>query len=281
MIAGLCTPDALYDVIGRSYSTTRRADPQIAAVIRAAIGDAATVANVGAGSGAYEPGDVNVIAIEPSAVMIAQRPAGSAPVLQASAEKLPLADDSVDVAMAVISDHHWTDRQEGLREMRRVARKRVVVLNADPGQMSVFWLTRDYIRAFADLVPSRHRKAGAWQRDLRDHLGQIDVAAVPVPHDCWDGFYQAYWRRPHAYLDPNVRANISVFQRVPATDVAPALGQLERDLATGAWRRRHADLLTRTQLDVGMRLVVANLARSRRATSRPLGQVPLSRRPAP
>jgi ubiquinone/menaquinone biosynthesis C-methylase UbiE len=250
----------LYDEIGRTYSTTRRPDPRIAARIRAALGDARTVVNVGAGTGAYEPDDLDdVLAVEPSAAMIAQRPAGSATVINATAERLPIGDDSFDAAMAIISDHHWDDREAGLRELRRVARRRVVLLNSDPGAASHFWLTRDYLPGFVELIDEPYREAGHWEAALRRVLGEIQIEIVPVAHDCTDGFYQAYWRRPEAYLDPQVRANISVFHRVPAADVARAVQRLRNDLHSGIWQRRNAELLTRRELDVGLRLVTSDV----------------------
>jgi ubiquinone/menaquinone biosynthesis C-methylase UbiE len=97
----------LYDTIGTTYSATRRTEPRIAAQVWAALGDARTVLNVGAGTGSYEPPDREVTAVEPSAVMRAQRPAGSAPCLAASAESLPFGDQSFDAAMAFATVHHW------------------------------------------------------------------------------------------------------------------------------------------------------------------------------
>ncbi len=250
----------LYDRIGTSYSATRRADPRLAAAIWEAIGDAATVVNVGAGAGAYEPIDRDVVAVEPSAVMIAQRPAGSTKVVQATAERLPFEDGTFDVAMAVLSDHHWRDRRQGLRELRRVARRRIVLFNADPAENGRFWMTTEYLPAFRDLIDVRYRTAGAWERELATILGRPRLIAVPIPHDCVDGFYGAFWRRPEAFLDPVVRAGISVFAQLDRDHVARGLTALARDLRTGAWHERHRDLLHLEQLHLGYYLVVAEIA---------------------
>jgi SAM-dependent methyltransferase len=254
---------ALYDRIGRTYATSRTPDPRIAARLRAAIGDApGGVVNVGAGTGAYEPEDVDVIAIEPSATMSAQRAAGDrVRVIQASAEALPLAANSVDVAMAILSDHHWTDRAAGLRELARVARHRVVLCNAEPGAQDRFWLTRDYLPSFLDLVPARYRTdPGLWRRELAKLLGgTLTVHELPIPHDCRDGFYHAFWRRPEAYINPEIRDNISVFRKLPPGDVAAAVARLAADLDSGAWHARNAELLEREFHDVGLRVVVAEL----------------------
>ncbi|HEX2103156.1 MAG TPA: methyltransferase domain-containing protein [Solirubrobacteraceae bacterium] len=245
---------ALYDRLGVGYTTTRRPDPRIAAAIHTALGDAVTVVNIGAGAGAYEPEDRKLVAIEPSRVMIAQRPPAAAPAIVSSAEALPLADDSVDAAMAILTDHHWADRAQGLREMRRVARRRAIVFQHDPQIGAEFWLARDYLPTFV------RRLRGKRLADLMAPLGDVELRAVPIPHDCADGFLGAFWRRPHAYLDPEVRAGISVFRLLPEDEVAAAVRALRADLESGAWARRNADILEREELDLGFRVVVAEYA---------------------
>jgi SAM-dependent methyltransferase len=253
----------LYDRLGAGYSAVRRADPRIAAAIHAALGDAATVVNVGAGTGSYEPADRRLVAIEPSGVMVAQRPPGAAPAILASAEALPLADGSVDAAMAVLSDHHWTDRARGLAEMRRVARRRVVLFQFDPACADAFWLVRDLLPTFA------RRLRGHDLASLMAPLGEVELRPVPIPHDCEDGFLAAYWRRPHAYLDPAVRDGISVFRLLPEAEVSAAVARLRADLESGAWHRRNADILDREELDLGYRLVIAEYAGRRAGAPRP------------
>jgi SAM-dependent methyltransferase len=253
---------ALYDRIGRTYATSRVADPRLAAAIRAAIGDARSVINVGAGAGAYEPTDLDVVAVEPAPAMTAQRPRhSSARVLQASAEAIPLPDDHADAALAVLSDHHWTDRAAGLRELARVARCRVVLVNSEPDAAPGFWLTRDYLPDFLTLIPERYRATpGLWRDELRALLGGIvRFAPLPIPHDCADGFYQAFWRRPDAYLDPAIRDNISVFRALPPERVADATRRLAADLASGAWHDANHALLESESYDAGLRIVVAEL----------------------
>src|SRR5579862_5869859 len=184
----------LYDTIGVSYSVTRRTEPRIAAQVWAALGDARTVLNVGAGTGSYEPSGLEVTAVEPSAVMRAQRPAGAAPCVDATAESLPFQDQSFDAAMAFATIEHWTDPVAGLREMRRVAR-RVVVFTCDVTDPDPFWLNRDYLPEFTGLWAGRPSLT-----ELADAIG-ARTEPVLVPWDCADGFYEAYWRRPEAYLD--------------------------------------------------------------------------------
>jgi SAM-dependent methyltransferase len=248
------TDGALYDRLGVTYTATRREDPRLASAIHAALGDAVTVVNVGAGAGSYEPRDRRVVAIEPSRVMIAQRPADAAPAIVATAEDLPLVDDGVDAAMAVLSDHHWPDRARGLAEMRRVARRRAVVFQHDPPVASDFWLVRDYLPTFL------RRMSGRRLADMMRPLGDVELRPVPIPHDCRDGFLGAFWRRPEAYLDPEVRAGISVFALLPEDEVASAIDALRADLRSGAWARRNAGILEREELDLGFRVVVAEYA---------------------
>jgi SAM-dependent methyltransferase len=240
---------ALYDRIGRSYIATRSEDPRIAAIIHAALGDARTVLNVGAGTGSYEPRDRDVTAVEPSAVMRAQRPRGAAPCIDARAEALPFADGVFDATMAVLSDHHWEDRLGGLRELRRVGR-RAVVFQWNPAHADAFWLTRDYLPSF----PGSQRVSLA---QTEAALGTTRSVPVPIPHDCRDGFLMAYWRRPEAYLDPDVRANISVFSLLPQSEVDAMVVALRADLAGGEWQRRNAALLELDELDFGYRVLVA------------------------
>lgn len=252
--------EVAYDRIGVDYGKARRADPRIAARIADALGDARSVLNVGAGTGSYERVGREVTAVEPSAKMISQRPVGTAPVLQASAEALPFEDDRFDAAMAIFSDHHWRDRPAGLREMARVARHRVLLLNADPSLAEQFWLTRDYLPGFVDLIPERYQRKGHWRAELESLLGKVEVQQVPVPHDCIDGFYQAYWRRPSAYLSERVRRSISVFHRLSRGELADAMERLRQDLDDGAWSERNSRLLHLQELDVGLRLVIAKLS---------------------
>ncbi len=241
---------SLYDTIGHGYPVTRRTEPRIAAQIWAALGDARTVLNVGAGTGSYEPPDRDVTAVEPSAVMRAQRPPGAAPCLSARAERLPFADGAFDAAMAVLSDHHWADPIAGLREMRRVAR-RVVVFQFDTADPDWFWLTRDYLPEFALLgpgVPPLTERAGA--------IG-ARMEPVPIPWDCADGFFPAFWRRPAAYLRPEVRRGMSVWAGVGPEAEHRAVANLRADLHSGYWPERNAGLLASQTAELGARLLVA------------------------
>ncbi|MGH3329397.1 MAG: methyltransferase domain-containing protein [Streptomycetales bacterium] len=245
---------SVYDLIGRSYRTTRRPDPRIAAQVHAALYGMRSVLNVGAGAGSYEPAET-VVAVEPSSVMIAQRPAGSAACVRAIAEALPLRDNCVDAALAVLTTHHWTDLAVGITELRRVARRRIVILACDQSVFREFWLLREYLPEAAT-VSDTHAVSVTWLVDL---LSGARIEQVPVPHDCADGFGAAYWRRPDAYLDPGVRAGISMLAQASSPSLADGLTRLADDLDSGRWRERHHALLQLDQLDAGYRLLVSDL----------------------
>jgi SAM-dependent methyltransferase len=233
----------LYDSIGATYT----------ARIWAALGDARKVLNVGAGTGSYEPTGRDVTAVEPSALMRAQRPAGAAPCVAAAAESLPFEDQSFEAAMAVSTVHHWQDPIAGLREMRRVARRVVVFTHdaSDTGWRRRFWLTRDYLPEFADLVAGRPSVT-----ELARVIG-ARMEPVLIPWDCADGFFEAYWRRPHAYLDDYVRRGVSVWARVGPEAEQRAVRSLRDDLASGRWAERNRDLLDLKAAELGLRLLIA------------------------
>jgi SAM-dependent methyltransferase len=240
--------NATYDIIGEGYTRRRQPDPRIAAIISSALGSARSVINVGAGAGSYEPTDRTVLAVEPSEVMIRQRPPEAAPCRQGSAEALPAEDGAFDAAMAVLTIHHWSDWRAGLKEMRRVARHRIILLTFD-AESSNFWLTRDY---FPEILAMDRRimpPLGA----VADELGSYESRPVFIPHDCSDGFFGAYWRRPEVYLDPISRQSMSPFTKIDAAD---GLARLANDLGSGVWRRDNADILQRDALDVGYRLLL-------------------------
>ena len=239
---------ARYDLIGLNYAQLRKPDPRIEAAIVSALGPAQSILNVGAGTGSYEPQDRSVTAVEPSQEMIRKRSPHAARAIQASAGALPFADNSFDAAMAILTLHHWPDKEAGLREMRRVTRGRIVLLTFDPSHRP--WLT-DYLPELAALDEAQMPAMADYAR----WLGPVQVTPVLVPHDCSDGFLYAYWRRPAAYLDALIRSGSSSFWAIGNAEAG--LQALQRDLESGAWERRYADLLTRDVYDAGYRLVVA------------------------
>ncbi len=244
--------EVLYDMIGGGYRSGRHEDRRIAQAIWSALGDAGSVLNVGAGAGSYEPPGRRVVAVEPSARMIAQRPPGIAPAIQAFAENLPFANDEFDAAMGVLTIHHWSDRRRGLAEMRRVARDRLVLFLRDPDVCRYWWLY-DYFPATQRLVAARETPVA----EISEALGELEIIPVPIPADCRDGFEAAFWRRPHAYLDPEAWRAMSALTLISDIEREEGLRALRSDLETGEWQQRWGELFNRDELDLGYRVVIA------------------------
>jgi SAM-dependent methyltransferase len=244
----------VYDTIGRSYAAHRRPDPRWAALVaeHVAAGPLDLVVNVGAGTGSYEPEHCAVLAVEPSTVMLEQRPAGAAPVVQARAAALPLPSDCAGVALAVLTVHHWQDWEAGLAELCRVAPRRVV-LAIDFEMHSRFWLLDEYLPAVGEYVRSRRPGCDV----IAAAIGAEVVIPLGVARDMEDGVMGAFWCRPEAYLDPGVRANASGLALADPAVVARGIERLRWDLDSGAWQARHADLSTLDSIDLGYRLLVA------------------------
>lgn len=244
--------DADYGAIAVGYRRFRQTEPAIAALVHEALGDARTVVNVGAGAGSYEPTDLAVVAVEPSAEMRAQRRGGGA-VVSAVAQALPVADGTVDAAMAMVTVHQWPDLERGMSEMRRVSRGPVVILTFDPDELGRLWL--------GEYAPELH--AAERRRfptiDELDRLlgGGSRVTVVPVPFGCVDGFTEAYYGRPEMFLDPEVRRAQSAWSFVDGEAEARAVAHLADDLASGRWDDRHGHLRGAPFFEGALRLVVS------------------------
>jgi SAM-dependent methyltransferase len=241
-----------YEEIGGTYATHRRADPRIAARIEAALGDARTVVNVGAGSGSYEPAERDVLGVEPSAMMRAQRPPGAAPTIDARAEALPFEDDSFDAAMACVTIHHWEPPAAGLAELRRVARGPVVVFTFELEALPPWQL--EFLREGVELERPRFPSMAAVEAALG---GRTRVERIPTPADCADGFFEAYWNRPEALLDPRVRASQSLWALLEPEVEARILSRLAEALESGAWDAAHGHLRREHSFDGALRLVIS------------------------
>jgi SAM-dependent methyltransferase len=240
----------VYDRIGVGYREVRKADPRLAALIGEGLGGARSVVNVGAGTGSYEPEGVDVVAVEPSGVMLQQHPGRRK--VRAEAGKLPFLDRQFDAAMAVMTLHHWPDQRRGLGELRRVSRRQAV-FTWDPAHEDELWVVTEYFPE----IRERERKRFRPVAEVAEIMGAHTVVPFPIPYDCTDGFQSAYWRRPEMFLDPAVRAANSTFAQLPPSVVGPAVERLRADLESGAWHRRHAELLTRDAVDYGYRLLIA------------------------
>ncbi len=244
--------DANYGVIGRVYTNYRQPDPRIAALISQALGDAASVLNIGAGTGSYEPVDRDVIPVEPSAAMRAARPPHLSPAIDAVAENLPFPDARFDASMAIFTVHQWPDVAAGLREVRRVTRGPVVIMSCDPDELDRFWLdlyAPEVLAVEARRYPSIHTLAGL--------LGaRTEIIPIPIPLDCADGFNEAYYGRPERLLDPGSRLACSAWSFVGADIQARFERDLRRDLENGAWDARYGHLRTQPVFDGSLKLIV-------------------------
>jgi SAM-dependent methyltransferase len=239
-----------YEAGGEGYATVRRTDPRIAAYVHAALGDARTVLNVGAGAGSYEPQDRYVVAVEPSAAMRAQR---SSPAVDATAEQLPFDDDSFDAVMATVTIHQWADGDAGLRELRRVSRGPVVILTFDGPAIAGFWLN-DYV---PEVIEAEARRYPALDHIASVLGGDVTVTTVPVALDCVDGFAEAFYGRPEALLDAAVRRSQSAWGLVPEEAIERGLRRLRSALDSGEWDERFGHLRTQPEFTGALRLLVS------------------------
>ena len=246
---------AIYDKIGTNYSSNRRTDSRIAKQIHRHLKHAKRILNIGAGTGSYEPNHIELVALEPSSKMIAQRKQDAHPTVQAFAEKLPFEDNSFTHAMAILSMHHWEDKKLAFHEINRVVSQRFVVLTWNP-DAPPFWLTRDYFPEFhlTDQVifPSVN--------ELGNYFEKVEVSPLLIPDDCEDGFMAAYWKRPEAYLIEEIRQSISAFSKIE--DPSRGLKQLGKDIASGKWEEKNQVILKEKKLDAGYVIINATVKNS-------------------
>lgn len=243
--------DADYGTIGEGYARIRRPDPRIAEQFHAALGDARTVLNVGAGAGSYEPLDREVTAVEPSASMRAQRPPELSPAVDATADHLPFSDGAFDASMASVTVHQWPDPAAGLAEMRRVTTGPVVILTFDPKPAD--WWLPDYIPELFEVEGQRMPPLEL----IADALGgDVEIRTVMIPAQCTDRFMQALFARPEQVLDADVRRATSAWSFVDAGVVNAFVERIGADLQSGAWDERYGRFRELPEFDGGMRLVI-------------------------
>jgi len=242
----------LYDQIGSNYRMERRPDPFVYKQIIRRLGSPEFVLNVGAGTGSYEPRSHQVIAVEPSFTMLKQRSAGAAPAVQAVAEALPFRDEAFSSAMSVLSCHHWKSRTSAFEEIGRVTTGKATFVTWDPAHEG-FWLTRDYFPEILDIDRGIFPAISEF-----DHaFSKVEVYPLLIPSECTDGFLGAYWRRPHAYLDDQVRQSMSTFSKI--RDVSDGVERLRSDLESGVWSLENEHLLNEDELDLGYRILVVDV----------------------
>jgi SAM-dependent methyltransferase len=244
--------EPIYDDIGINYSVRRCTDPKIANQLYLELEGAARIVNIGAGTGSYEPENVDLVAVEPSSEMISQRKTDSHRVEQAFAEKLPFENNSFSHAMTVLSMHHWENRALAFSEINRVATQKFVAITWDPTS-DPFWLTRDYFPEIYEM----DKGIFPGLEEFDEHFDEVKINTLMIPGDCQDGLLAAFWKRPKAYLDSKVRQSTSPFAKVK--NLAKCLQKLKDDLASGAWAKKNHALLNSSSLDVGYRIISARV----------------------
>ncbi len=242
----------IYDDIGINYSVQRRTDPHIASQLFSELKEATRIVNIGAGTGSYEPENIELVAVEPSSKMIAQRKIGSHKVEKAFAEELPFENNSFSHAMTVLSMHHWGNRELAFREINRVVTEKFVAITWDP-KSDPFWLTRDYFPEIHAMDKCIFPNID----ELSEHFDEVGMRPLQIPCDCIDGFLAAFWKKPEAYLSRDVRQSISPFSKI--RNLSDGLQKLKEDLASGAWVRNNRSILGSTTLDVGYKVVWAKV----------------------
>jgi len=245
-------PSFNYDRLGQTYSSYRQADPRIAAYLDNALGSARTILNVGAGSGSYEPADRYVIAVEPSSVMRSQRQSlNKVPAVIGRGDALPFDDQSFDACMALLTLHHWPDMGKGLWELKRVAR-RVIIMTFDPNALDDFW----NVHYFPGVIEIEKRRYPTVDFIVESLGGKGEIIPVPVPLDCTDGFQEAFYGRPEAFLQKEVRLSQSAWGFLPPGLETQYVEQLRKEILSGDWDRKYGHLRTQPYFNGALRLIV-------------------------
>ena len=243
-----------YDKLGHTYSGHRQTDPRIAALVHDQLADAKTILNVGAGAGSYEPQDKYVVAVEPSVVMRRQRlTLGKVPAIDAKADQLPFDDKTFDASMAMVTIHHWPDIAKGLRELRRVTRNQVLIMTFDPDELDNFW-NAEYFPEVIAVEKARYPNIEFITKALG---GNCSVIPVPIPIDCKDGFQEAFYGRPEAFLQKEGRLSQSAWGFIPDEKQLEIVQRLEQDLASGAWDKKYGHFRTQPFFTCALRLIVS------------------------
>jgi len=243
-----------YDKFGQKYSGNRQSDPGIAIYINRALGSAKTVINVGAGAGSYEPEHLYVVAVEPSVVMRSQRISkDKAPAINAKADNLPFDDQSFDAAMALLTVHHWPDLEKGLKELRRVTKDRVVIMTFDPDELDNFW-NANY---FPELIAIEKKRYPSIELIINLIGGKCEVISIPIPLDCADGFQEAFYGRPEAFLKREVRQSQSAWGFLAEGIEEKLVKALEDDLKSGEWDKKYGHFRKQPTFTCALRLIVS------------------------
>ncbi|MBS1517851.1 MAG: class I SAM-dependent methyltransferase [Bacteroidetes bacterium] len=245
-----------YDRTGQNYSGYRKSDPRIAEYVSRALGNAKTILNVGAGAGSYEPENKYVAAVEPSFVMRSQRHLNNrVPAIIGKAESLPFDDNSFDASMAMLTVHHWPDPEKGLNEMKRVSKSRIVIMTYDPDELDKFWNV-NYFPEVVEIEKARYPKSELLQNILGN---TCEIISVPIPFDCTDGFQEAFYGRPEAFLNKEVRNSQSAWKFLPEGAEEEIVNRLESELNSGEWDRKYGHYRSEPFFHGALKLIVSSV----------------------
>lgn len=243
-----------YDKLGQKYSGYRQTEPGIATYVNKALGNAKTVLNVGAGAGSYEPTDRYVVAVEPSLVMRQQRLANNKiPAINAKGDNLPFDDNSFDATMAMVTIHHWPDMDKGLKELRRVTKEQVIIMTFDPDALDNFW----NVHYFPELIAVEKARYPTIEFIKKSLGGNCEVVEVPIPLNCVDGFQEAFYGRPEAFLEKEVRLSQSAWGFLSEEVQDRLVKALEDDLNSGEWDRKYGHFRTEPTFTCALRLIIS------------------------
>jgi SAM-dependent methyltransferase len=243
-----------YDKLGQKYSVKRQTEPAIFSYIVKALGDAATVLNVGAGTGSYEPTDRYVIAVEPSLVMRSQRESNNKnPAVIAFADNLPFDDNSFEASTAFVTVHHWSDIHKGLHELRRVTKNQVIIMTFDPEALDDFW-NAIY---FPELIEAEKKRYPSIDFITTALGGTCEVQKIPIPFDCADGFQEAFYGRPEAFLDKQVRQSQSAWGFISPEVEEKYIKDFAEELASGEWDKKYGHYRTQPSFTCALRLIIS------------------------
>jgi hypothetical protein len=154
--------------------------------------------------------------------------------------------------MACVTIHHWESAEKGLGELRRVSRGPVVVFTFELEALPAWQL--EYLREGIAKELPRFPAID----DIEAALGgRTRVERVPTPGDCVDGFFEAFWKRPEALLDPQVRSAQSMWALLEPEEEQLIAGRLGAALESGEWDAEHGHLREQDSFDGALRLVIS------------------------
>jgi len=213
------------------------------------------VLNVGAGAGSYEPEDKYVVAVEPSVVMRSQRMNnGKAPAIIGTADALPFDENAFDASMAVVTIHHWPDIQKGLKELRRVTKNQILIMTFDPDALDNFWNAH----YFPELIAVEKARYPTIDFIVQSLGGSCEIKSIPIPLDCLDGFQEAFYGRPEAFLEKQVRLSQSAWGFLPDGVEDRLVKTLADDLQSGNWDKKYGYYRTQPSFTCALRLIIAH-----------------------